>query len=84
MRMFLFEEQTYSPQYGMLTFLLHFMTNTFFSRRSGRHEVTIGKLQYIKELQHLEHVKDESCKEKDVTVKKRGKTKTYIVAQRKI
>ena len=53
-------------------------------RRSGRHEVTIGKLRYIKELQHLEHVEDESCTEKDVTVKKTGKTKTYIVAQRKI
>ena len=53
-------------------------------RRSGRHEVRIGKLQYIKELKHLEHISDENCKEKDVTLKKTGKTKTYIIAQRKI
>ena len=53
-------------------------------RRSGGHEVRIGKLQYIKELSHLEHISDETCKEKDVTLKKTGKSKTYIVAQHKI
>ena len=35
-------------------------------------------------MKHLEHISDENCKEKDVTLKKTGKTKTYIVAQRKI
>ena len=49
-------------------------------RRFGHHEVRIGKLQSIKELKHLEHISDENCKEKDVTLKKTGKTKTYIVA----
>ena len=46
--------------------------------RSGRHEVKISKLQYIKELKHLVHINDENFKEKDVTLKKTGKTKTYI------
>ena len=32
-------------------------------RRSGRHEVRISKLQYIKELKHLEHISHENCKE---------------------
>ena len=41
-------------------------------RRSGRHEVRIGKLQYIKELKHLEHISDENCKEKGVTLKNTG------------
>ena len=53
-------------------------------KRSGCQEIRIGKLQYIKELKHLEHISDENCKEKDVTLKKTGKTKTYIVAQCKI
>ena len=44
-------------------------------RRSGRHEVRIGKLQYIKELKPLEQISDENCKEKDVTLKKTGKLK---------
>ena len=33
-------------------------------KRSGCQEVRIGKLQYIKELKHLEHISDENCKEK--------------------
>ena len=32
----------------------------------------------------MEHISDKNCKEKDVTLEKTGKTKTYIVAQRKI
>ena len=39
-------------------------------RRSGRHEVRIGKFQYIKELKHVDHISDENCREKDVTLKK--------------
>ena len=38
----------------------------------------------MQEYKHLNNIQDENCKEKDITLKKTGKTKTYDTAHCKI
>ena len=49
-------------------------------RRSGRDEIKIGKLQYLREYKHLANIQDDNQKEKDIVFKKPGKSKTYVTA----
>ena len=53
-------------------------------RRSGRDEIKIGKLQYLREYKHLANIQDDNQKEKDLVFKKTGKSKTYVTAHPRI
>ena len=53
-------------------------------RRSGRDEIKVGKLRYLREYKHLTNIQDDNCKEKEIILKKTGKSKTYITAHRRI
>ena len=53
-------------------------------RRSGRDEVRVSKMQYLREYKHLTSIEDENLEEKKVILKKTGTVKIYVTAHRRI
>ena len=47
-------------------------------RRSGRDEVRISSLKYLKDYKHFELTNDEDLTEKEVVLRKSGTMKKYI------
>ena len=53
-------------------------------RRSGREEVGISKLKYLKDYKHFELINDENLAEKRVCFEKEWNSKKYICGQRMV
>ena len=53
-------------------------------RRTGRDEVRITKMSYLRDYKHLQKIEDSNIAIKEVVMKKTGNTKSYVAAQRMV
>ena len=54
------------------------------NRRSGRDEIRISTLKYLKDHKHFELINDKNLTEKEVVLRKRGTIKKYICGRRMV